>query len=46
MLINEKLISSLEYISEVRKNLPEELSKMTEILNDIRENLNNVIEKK
>lgn len=45
MLINEKLISSLEYISEVRKNLPEELSKMTEILNDIRENLNNVIEK-
>lgn len=40
-----KLILGLKYIREVREELPEELNKMTVILNDIRDNLNDVIEK-
>lgn len=39
----EEMIASLEYISEVKKQLPEELNKMTQQLNDIRQNLAVVI---
>jgi len=44
MMIDENLITSLEYISEVKKQLPDELNKMTEKLNIIKEEIIEIID--
>jgi hypothetical protein len=43
-MIDENLITSLQYISEVKKQLPDELIKMAEKLNIIKEDITEILE--